>query len=81
MGFEALCNAVAQTAAEIPAGNKLVGAKNFKRHNPKSDRFPLHRFHHVEFWCVNRRSRFILSRWPRHALQWAASTPTDPPVC
>ena len=42
--------------------HKLVGAKNFKRNNPNSDRFPLHRFHHVEFWCVHRRSRFILTR-------------------
>lgn len=49
--------------------HKLVGAKNFKRNNPNSDRFPLHRFHHVEFWCVHRRSRFILSRCPRHSLE------------
>ena len=54
--------------SEPPKRHKLVGAKNFQRHNPNSDRFPLHRFHHVEFWCVHRRSRFILSRWPRHVL-------------
>ena len=34
-----------------PAKHKLVGYKNFKRHNPLSDRFALHGFHHVEFWC------------------------------
>lgn len=31
--------------------DQLVGAKNFVRQNPKSDHFPVHRFHHVEFWC------------------------------
>lgn len=30
---------------------ELVGYANFKRHNPKSDRFSVHKFHHVEFWC------------------------------
>ncbi|KAL4441075.1 hypothetical protein ABPG77_010506 [Micractinium sp. CCAP 211/92] len=30
---------------------QLVGYANFKRHNPRSDRFPMHKFHHVEFWC------------------------------
>ncbi|KAL4451461.1 hypothetical protein ABPG75_007123 [Micractinium tetrahymenae] len=30
---------------------KLVGYSNFQRHNPRSDRFPMHKFHHVEFWC------------------------------
>lgn len=28
-----------------------MGASNFKRHNPCSDRFPMHKFHHLEFWC------------------------------
>ena len=31
--------------------HKLVGHKNFKRNNPMSDKFAVHRFHHVEFWC------------------------------
>ena len=22
-----------------------------QRHNPRTDRFPMHKFHHVEFWC------------------------------
>ncbi|MDA9097678.1 4-hydroxyphenylpyruvate dioxygenase [bacterium] len=34
-----------------PKKHKLVGYKNFKRHNPLSDRFAMHGFHHVEFWC------------------------------
>ena len=29
----------------------LVGCKNFVRKNPFSDRFPVHTFHHIEFWC------------------------------
>ena len=32
------------------AAMKLVGFKNFVRHNPRSDKFGVHRFHHVEFW-------------------------------
>lgn len=30
---------------------KLVGFSKFVRTNPKSDRFGVRRFHHVEFWC------------------------------
>ena len=50
---------------EPPAAkrHKLVGHKHFKRHNPMTDRFPLHRFHHVEFWCgdaTNTSSRFAV---------------------
>lgn len=30
---------------------QLVGHSNFKRHNPRSDRFEAHKFDHVEFWC------------------------------
>ncbi|KAK2643581.1 hypothetical protein Ddye_025344 [Dipteronia dyeriana] len=32
---------------------KLVGFRNFVRHNPKSDRFRVKKFHHVEFWCTD----------------------------
>ncbi|KAK3446289.1 hypothetical protein EUGRSUZ_A02022 [Eucalyptus grandis] len=32
---------------------KLVGFSNFVRSNPRSDRFPVRRFHHVEFWCTD----------------------------
>lgn len=30
---------------------ELVGMKGFKRDNPLSDKFQVHKFHHVEFWC------------------------------
>jgi hypothetical protein len=36
---------------------KLVGHKNFKRVNPLSDRFHVHRFHHLEYWCVSAPAR------------------------
>ncbi|CAK4066295.1 unnamed protein product [Aphanomyces euteiches] len=29
----------------------LVGHDNFVRHNPMSDKFVMHKFHHVEFYC------------------------------
>lgn len=32
---------------------KLVGYSNFKRSNPKSDRFDCGRFDHLEFWCAD----------------------------
>ncbi|RZC51675.1 hypothetical protein C5167_020103 [Papaver somniferum] len=32
---------------------KLVGHANFIRKNPKSDRFPVKCFHHLEFWCAD----------------------------
>ncbi|GMH12510.1 hypothetical protein Nepgr_014351 [Nepenthes gracilis] len=32
------------------SGYNLVGFSNFVRHNPKSDRFNVKSFHHVEFW-------------------------------
>ncbi|XP_010542713.1 PREDICTED: 4-hydroxyphenylpyruvate dioxygenase [Tarenaya hassleriana] len=34
-----------------PAGFKLVGFSKFVRTNPKSDKFKVKSFHHVEFWC------------------------------
>lgn len=40
-------------AAQTQTGFKLVGFKNFVRTNPKSDRFQVKRFHHVEFWCTD----------------------------
>lgn len=30
---------------------KLVGFTGFQRSNPHSDRFTIHQFHHIEFWC------------------------------
>lgn len=42
-------------AAAAPAhgggGIRLVGYNNFVRRNPLSDKFKIHKFHHVEFWC------------------------------
>jgi 4-hydroxyphenylpyruvate dioxygenase len=34
-----------------PLKTGLVGFEKFVRHNPKSDRFEMHDFHHVEFIC------------------------------
>lgn len=44
---------------------KLVGYDNFKRSNPRSDKFEMHCFHHVEFYCsdstsVSRRFSYAL---------------------
>lgn len=41
---------------------KLVGHDNFVRHNPMSDRFPIGKFHHIEFYCsdaTNVSNRFL----------------------
>lgn len=32
---------------------KLVGHDNFVMHNPRSDRFDIQRFHHIEFYCTD----------------------------
>lgn len=49
MGKEAQPNT---PSTQNPTTNfKLVGYNNFIRTNPKSDRFKVLRFHHVEFWC------------------------------
>lgn len=32
---------------------RLVGFQNFKRNNPKSDRFSMVDFDHLEFWCAD----------------------------
>ncbi|RZC49912.1 hypothetical protein C5167_018341 [Papaver somniferum] len=40
---------------------KLVGHENFTRTNPRSDKFHVKKFHHVEFWCsdaINVAQRF-----------------------
>ena len=39
-------------AAPAAKRHKLVGCKNFVRNNPKSDRFTMRKFHHIEFWCA-----------------------------
>ncbi len=43
----------AATGAAPRAPVQLVGYDNFVRHNPRSDRFTVHRFHHIEFWCAD----------------------------
>jgi 4-hydroxyphenylpyruvate dioxygenase len=30
---------------------RLVGCEHFVRNNPRTDRFGVERFHHIEFWC------------------------------
>jgi 4-hydroxyphenylpyruvate dioxygenase len=37
---------------------ELVGYANFKRHNPKSDRFAVKKFHSIEFWCADATNTF-----------------------
>uniref|UniRef100_A0A6N2KM13 4-hydroxyphenylpyruvate dioxygenase n=1 Tax=Salix viminalis TaxID=40686 RepID=A0A6N2KM13_SALVM len=39
--------------SETPGGFKLVGFSGFVRANPRSDRFKVKRFHHIEFWCTD----------------------------
>eukprot|EP00882_Tetradesmus_deserticola_P000513 GHRQ01000565.1.p1 GENE.GHRQ01000565.1~~GHRQ01000565.1.p1 ORF type:complete len:514 (+),score=218.98 GHRQ01000565.1:154-1542(+) len=36
----------------------LVGYANFVRNNPRSDKFPVHKFHHLEFWCADATNTF-----------------------
>ena len=38
-------------ASAASPGFKLVGFSKFVRKNPKSDKFKVKRFHHIEFWC------------------------------
>jgi len=33
------------------SSRKLVGCEHFVRHNPRSDRFAMHDFDHIEIWC------------------------------
>lgn len=37
---------------------KLVGHANFVRANPKSDKFEVRKFHHIEFWCADATNTF-----------------------
>ncbi|KAK7300170.1 hypothetical protein RJT34_11007 [Clitoria ternatea] len=39
--------------ADTQTGFKLLGFQNFVRTNPKSDRFKVNRFHHIEFWSTD----------------------------
>ncbi|XP_078433392.1 4-hydroxyphenylpyruvate dioxygenase [Wolffia australiana] len=40
-----------EAASDGSEGYSLVGFSKFVRRNPRSDRFPIKSFHHVEFWC------------------------------
>eukprot|EP00879_Flechtneria_rotunda_P003380 GHRR01003608.1.p1 GENE.GHRR01003608.1~~GHRR01003608.1.p1 ORF type:complete len:199 (+),score=67.46 GHRR01003608.1:254-850(+) len=44
-------------AAEGPKVT-LVGYSNFVRHNPRSDKFGVEKFHHIEFWCADATNTF-----------------------
>lgn len=65
--------AVAERVAGEQGGatkrRKLVGCKNFVRCNPRSDKFEVRRFHHVEVWCGD----------ATNAARRYESTPTPPP--
>jgi hypothetical protein len=53
-------------AGEKRPRSKLVGYDNFVRHNPKSDKFDIHRFHHVEFYTADATmtyKRFVYSSY------------------
>ncbi|KAB2613313.1 4-hydroxyphenylpyruvate dioxygenase [Pyrus ussuriensis x Pyrus communis] len=41
----------------------LVGFSNFVRTNPRSDRFQVHRFHYVEFWCTDATNAALQFSW------------------
>lgn len=41
------------TGQADPKRRKLVGYANFVRNNPRSDKFEVRSFHHVEFWCAD----------------------------
>ncbi|KAM7490844.1 hypothetical protein LguiA_033765 [Lonicera macranthoides] len=51
MGKQAHPNTTSTPNPTTTTNFKLVGYNNFIRTNPKSDRFKVLRFHHVEFWC------------------------------
>jgi 4-hydroxyphenylpyruvate dioxygenase len=48
-------------ASESKEERRLVGAKNFVRHNPMSDKFTSHKFHHVELYCTDATN--VSHRW------------------
>ncbi|MCO5608208.1 hypothetical protein L7F22_062414 [Adiantum nelumboides] len=51
----------------------LVGCKNFVRKNPFSDRFKVHRFHHIEFWCGDAGNTWRRFSWGLGMIQIAKS--------
>lgn len=40
---------------------RLKGAANFVRHNPRTDKFVVKRFHSLEFWCSDATTTY--KRW------------------
>lgn len=34
--------------------SSMVGFDHFVRNNPRTDKFEVKRFHHIEFWCLVR---------------------------
>ncbi|EFJ46247.1 4-hydroxyphenylpyruvate dioxygenase [Volvox carteri f. nagariensis] len=48
----------ASTPGGREGGVKLVGYHNFVRHNPRSDKFAVQKFHHIEFWCADATNTF-----------------------
>ncbi|XP_050381754.1 LOW QUALITY PROTEIN: 4-hydroxyphenylpyruvate dioxygenase [Argentina anserina] len=42
---------------------ELVGFSNFVRSNPRSDRFTVLRFHHIEFWCTDATNAALRFSW------------------
>lgn len=55
MGQAAPAETEAAAAAKRAGENdfKLVGYSQFVRANPRTDRFPVLGFHHIEFWCAD----------------------------
>jgi len=56
---------------------KLVGHSNFVRDNPRSDKFAVQKFHHVEFWCADATNTFkrqanihAIASWLEAGSEW-----------
>ncbi|KAG6417024.1 hypothetical protein SASPL_124465 [Salvia splendens] len=52
-----------QKSAPAAGELKPLVRKNFSRSNPKSDHFPVHSFHHVEFWCGDATNAALRFSW------------------
>ncbi|PRQ52130.1 putative 4-hydroxyphenylpyruvate dioxygenase [Rosa chinensis] len=49
--------------AETQNKSNLVGFSNFVRSNPRSDRFEVNRFHHIEYWCTDATNAALRFSW------------------
>ncbi len=60
----------AERSAAAPIFQQLVGHKNFVRNNPLSDKFAMHKFHHVEFYTADASNtynrRVVVLSLPEH---------------